>query len=424
MEAHRPTTPTLRSLQARMLILSYLAYFFYYFTRKHLAVAKSSLVEGGMDVTTIGYIESAYACCYALGQFISGSLGDRKGPRLALFVGMCLSAIATAAFGFFPFPAVLAICWSLNGLFQATGWPNTCKIVTAWVSEAARGRVMGFWLTCYIVGSMAATAFAAEMMEHFGWREMFMICGGVVMVIGIIQGLFLINRPEDRGYSFGEDMAEKTSGKLSQGFWDMLKRPAVLLLGFAYFGLKYTRYTLFNWLPFYLHEVIRLPKLSSSITSNAFEAGGVVGLIAGGFLADRYFSRNRSRFALIALVGMVAAIFAYRLVTHEVASEGTMQAVLQRNAIAIGVIGCFLYISDAIISGTAPQEIGGAEHAGTVCGIVNGIGSIGQILAGFLPAVMSKAFGWDAVFVSFIAVGIASCLIVLPLALKKTVERV
>lgn len=409
-----------------MLILSYLAYFFYYFTRKHLAIAKSSLVEGGIDPTTIGFIESAYACCYALGQFVSGALGDRKGPRLALFVGMCMSAIATAAFGFFPFPAVLAIGWSANGLFQATGWPNTCKIVTAWVSEAARGRVMGFWLTCYIVGSMAATAFAAEMMERFGWREMFLIAGGVVMVVGIIEGLFLINRPEDRGYSFGEDAAEKpkAGGKLSEGFWDMVKKPAVLLLGFAYFGLKYTRYTLFNWLPFYLVTVIGLPKLSSAITSNAFEAGGVVGLIAGGFVADRFFPRNRCRFALIALAGMVAAIFAYRLVSHDTVTEATRDAVLHRNAIAIGVIGCFLYIADSIISGTAAQEIGGAKHAGTVCGIVNGIGSIGQILAGFLPAVMAQHYGWDTVFVSFIAVGIASCLIVLPLAVKTRMERV
>ncbi|WP_367875195.1 MFS transporter [Luteolibacter sp. Populi] len=412
------------SLQARMVVLSYLAYFFYYFSRKHLSVATASLADEGFDLKMIGAVNSAYAVCYMFGQFFSGALGDRKGPRIAIVTGMCLSGIATAAFGFFPITAVLAIGYTLNGLFQSTGWPNSCKVVTAWVSEARRGRVMGFWLTCYIIGSMAATSFAGLVLASYGWREVFIAAGAVVIVIGIIQGIFLINRPEDRGYSFGTTPVEAAEKAGSQsGFLKMLSNPAILLLGFAYCGLKYTRYALFIWLPFYLEKVVGLPKFSSAMTSNAFEVGGVVGLIGGGFVADRFFSRNRSRLALIALLGMIAAIFVYRGISHGMAAPESIHAVLWENVILIGVIGCFLYIADAIISGTAPQDIGGADNAGSACGIVNGIGSLGQILSGIVPVIISERYGWNAVFSSFIAVGIVSCVIVLPLAFKPAVGR-
>jgi sugar phosphate permease len=410
--AGSPVAPPPLSLQARMVLLSYFAYFFYYFTRKHLSVATGSLVDEGYSLATIGYVNSAYAVCYAVGQFLSGALGDRSGPRLALCLGMCLSGTATLAFGLFPFMAVLAVGYTANGLFQATGWPNTCKVVTAWISDARRGRVMGFWLTCYIFGSMAATAFAGLLLERYGWREIFLVNGIVVTVVGIVQGLFLINRPEDRGHSFHrEDPADLPRREQRPGFMVMLANRSVLLLGASYFGLKYTRYTLFAWLPFYLEKVVGLSKSAPAMVSNGFEAGGVAGLLLGGYLADRLFPRNRCRLALLALVGMIAAVYAYRLGSGHLGSAG--------HVVGLAAIGLFLYIADSIISGTAAQDLGGAESTASACGIINGIGSIGQILAGIVPVMIAERYGWNAVFASFMIFGAISIATVWPVARRR-----
>lgn len=78
------------------------------------------MVESGFSDTTIGWVQTAYGVCYAIGQFLSGALGDRLGPRIALTFGMILSGIATLAFGMFPLMAVLVVCLSVNGLFQST----------------------------------------------------------------------------------------------------------------------------------------------------------------------------------------------------------------------------------------------------------------------------------------------------------------
>lgn len=423
MEAHRPSNPPALagapplSLQTRMVVLTYLAYFFYYFTRKHLGVTTNALVKDGFSEELIATVQTGYGVCYAAGQFLSGALGDRIGPRIGLCVGMILSAVASIAFGIFPFVGVLVIALTANGLFQATGWPNCCKLVTLWVSDAKRGRVMGFWLTCYIFGSLVANFFAGYVLEAYGWKQVFLFTGIAVALVGVAQGLFLISKPEDAGYAFpartpDQKAAEKHMG---EGFMRMIREPAVLLLGFSYTGLKFVRYAFFAWLPYYLATGIGLSDSHSAYVSNGFEVGGVIGLLAGGFIADRYFAQNRCRMAFIALVGMVLALVAYR--------GFSISGGLWGNVAGLMTIGFFLYIADAIISGTAAQDIGGEGSAASAAGIINGIGSTAQIFAGFLPIFVKKHWGWSGVFVSFIALGVVSSLVLLPLALRKKVGR-
>lgn len=51
-------TPPPLSLQTRMVLLSYFAYFFYYFSRKHLGVVTPALMDSGYSDTLIGGAES------------------------------------------------------------------------------------------------------------------------------------------------------------------------------------------------------------------------------------------------------------------------------------------------------------------------------------------------------------------------------
>jgi len=423
MEAQRSSNPpTLAvapplSLQTRMVVLTYLAYFFYYFTRKHLGIATHALVKDGFSENLIAAVQTGYGVCYAIGQFLSGALGDRVGPRIGLCVGMILSAVASIAFGIFPFVGVLAIALTANGLFQATGWPNCCKLMTLWVSDAKRGRVMGFWLTCYIFGSLAANFFAGYVLEHYSWKQVFLFTGIAVGLVGAAQGFFLISKPEDAGYGFpekkpSEEAAEKNTG---EGFMRMIQEPAVLLLGFSYTGLKFVRYSFFAWLPYYLATGLGMSDGHAAYVSNGFEVGGVIGLLAGGFIADRYFSQNRCRLAFIALLGMVVTLIAYR--------GFSVSGGLWGNVAGLMTIGFFLYIADAIISGTAAQDIGGEGSAASAAGIINGIGSTAQVCAGFLPIFVKNKWGWSGVFVSFIVLGIVSSLVLLPLAMRKKVGR-
>lgn len=410
--------PSLRTLQIRMVLLTYIAYFFYYFGRKYFGIITPTLIEEGiLSKNQIGLIQTGYLTVYAVGQFVSGALGDKHGPKKLIFSGMLCSGLAAIAIGLFPVFGVIFIVYSLNGLAQSTGWSNNCKLISAWIPHSKRGRVMGFWLTCYIGGSLGANTLAGYLVgEQYSWKHAVFVHGTILITVGIVQGLFLINNPEDKNHYIERRSGTKDNPKhpSRSSFIQMITHPVILMYGGAYFSLKFVRYTFFTWLPLYLVETKGFAKDVSAYASNGFEAGGFIGLIIGGLVADKLFAKNRGRLAWLALIGMTLGLFAFR---------GMAQGGVWMIVLGLGLVGFFLYIADSLVSGTAAQDVGGAESSGSATGIVNGIGSLGGILSGILPIWIQQRYGWDGVFVLFILLSVVATAILIPVALRKEIRK-
>ena len=407
----------LRTLQMRIVILTYLSYFFYYFGRKYFGIITPTLIEDGvLTKNQIGLIQTGYLSVYAIGQFVSGALGDKHGARQLIFFGMLTSGIAALMIGLFPIFGVILIAYSFNGLAQSTGWSNNCKLISAWIPHSKRGRVMGFWMTCYIAGSLAANTLAGYFVgDQYGWQYAVFVNSGILLIVAIIQGIWLINAPEEKGHHIERRESTGCATKQSKSsFIQMITHPVILMYGGSYFSLKFVRYTFFTWLPLYLVETKGFAKDVSAYASNGFEIGGFIGLILGGILADKLFSNNRGKLAWIALIGLTLGLIAFR----GLAAGGLWAIVL-----GLAVVGFFLYVADSILSGTAAQDVGGAESSASATGIVNGIGSIGGALSGIVPIWVQQMYGWDAVFVLFIALSLTAVLLLIPVARRNKIEK-
>ena len=70
--------------------------------------------------------------------------------------------------------------------------------------------------------------------------------------------------------------------------------------------------------------------------------------------------------------------------------------------INIGLIGVMTYGPDSILSGATAMDIGGKKGAAMAAGIINGVGSAGQLLSPFIAAIISEKFGWNALFYGFV----------------------
>ena len=78
-------------------------------------------------------IETGYLAAYAIGQFVSGVIGDRIGARKLVAGGMFVAAITCAAFGRGTSAVLLLVAFTLNGFAQSTGWPGTTKAMAEWI---------------------------------------------------------------------------------------------------------------------------------------------------------------------------------------------------------------------------------------------------------------------------------------------------
>ena len=383
----------------RVFVLTWVSYATYYFARKNFPVAKRTIqTELGISTAGLAAIDTGYLATYAIGQFAGGWLGDRIGSRRLVGYGMIASAFLIAAFGASSTASLFALFFGLNGFVQATGWPGNVKAMAAWYGPTERGAVMGFWSTCFQVGPLLATALAAYLLAHYGWRTAFLGPAVWVALVGIVVLLFLQEGPHEH------EPLEKRPPKASRetvkaAAREALRNPVVWLLGASYFGMKLIRYCIDFWLPYYLEKNLGYPRDTAAYVSTAFQFGGIFGAILVGWISDKLFPGRRGAIAAVCTVALAGALALY----GQVAPLG-----LWTNFAAMALVGFFLFGPDSLISGVAAQDLGGPLAAATVAGFINGCGSVGAIAQGALVAGVSSRFGWQAVFQALMLLAVIS----------------
>jgi OPA family glycerol-3-phosphate transporter-like MFS transporter len=352
--------------RARIFVSTWLAYAGFYFCRRPFYAVKSTLgEERGWDASTLGTIGMVYLLAYAVGQFASGALGTRFGPRLVLLAGMALSIAASVGFGLSGSLAVFVLLMALNGLAQATGWSTTVGTMAQWFPRTERGSVMGVWSTCYQLGPIAATALAAWMLVRGGYDASFFAGAAVLAIVWVVVIVFQRDRPEDVGLpGTAEEREAAGGGALSRQAWI-----DTLLVGTFYFFLKLIRYALWSWTPFFLERSYGLAADDAGYLSNVFDVAGVVGVITAGFVSDRFFASRRAIVSLALVALMTVACMGLQLV-------GTVTGF----AICVAVIGFSLFGPDSLMSGAGAMDIGSRRGALLAAAVINGMGSLGPVV--------------------------------------------
>lgn len=395
--------------------VTWIAYFTYYIGRKGLSAAKTGIADDLGPRALVG-VETALLTAYALGQYASGLLGDRVGARRLVTVGLLVSAGACLAFGFSSLGILFVAAYAVNGLAQSTGWPGTTKAMAEWTTPSDRGRVMGLWGTCYQVGGAVATIICARLIVAFGWRAAFVGPAVILVGVALVVHLFLKPGPSGRPVARAagpektrDVLATETKAAQRAAQRSVLSNPVIYSYGTAYFCIKLVRYSLLFWLPWYLTKQLGYAKDDANYISTSFEFGGFFGTVALGYVSDR-FIRGRARplpraaFAIASLLALAIALFVFAR------TGGTSTVVC---VLALALVGFCLFGPDALISGAAAQDAGGPHAAAFAAGVVNGIGSFGAILQELVTKGVSDAFGWDALFLVFVALAVlsAACLV-------------
>jgi sugar phosphate permease len=435
-----PLNPRYERLRWQTFAITWLVYAGYYLTRQSLSVAKVALQSDpriALSRQDLGLMDSTYLTVYSAGQFVFGVLSDRFGPRRILLSGMLLSILAAVGFGFSTTLAAFLGWAVLQGVAQSTGWTATTKTMSSWFSLHERGRVLGWWCTHYTVGGFVAAAIAGWLMDFYArspgpglpvmpyWPAAFW---GPAVLLAMIFGLtwlFLNNRPEDVGlppieqyHAAMEGAAREDSGpnvvepdsdddaaSARSGILAALASPGVALLATAYFPIKLARYSLIFWGPKFVEESLGTAAFSSALTAAWMSVGGVIGVILSGYLSDKVFGARRAPVIVLSLI-LCAAVMSVGLTNID--NLWVMR-------VFFFFIGVFLFGPDSLITATAAIDFGTKRGAGTAAGVVNGVGSLGAILGGYLPGVLTSETDWTVFFQISVVALITSALILTPL---------
>jgi OPA family sugar phosphate sensor protein UhpC-like MFS transporter len=404
-------TPTAdyRRWQVKILSATWLAYVGYYFCRMNFYVVKKAFGEAlSLDAIGLGHLGTAYLAGYMIGQFSSAYFGRRLGPKRLLLIGTGISIFCNVVFGLSETFWIILVFMAVNGVAQGTGWPGCIGSLGFWFKREQRGSILGVWSTCYQLGPVAAKAFAAWMLTAAGYQWSFF---GAALVLSAIWVLVLIlhpNTPEDVGLESvreEEDQVEKSGGEKQQGLgWTRQVVVSILLMGSIYFCIKFLRYTLFSWAPYFLGMNFDLKGDEAGYLSTVFEAAGFAGVLFAGFASDRLFKGRRASIALIMLVFMALAFLLMATLGGRILLFFT---------ISMGLTGFMLYGPDSLLSGVGAIDVGTQRGALTAAGIINGMGSVGPIFQEQLVAWMYESSGHDLTPILVLLFGMAVAAVVI-----------
>ena len=405
---------SLQRWRVQIFLITWLAYAAFYFTRKAFSVAKLGIGEDPsfeLDKAAMANLDALYLAAYAVGQFTWGIVADRFGPRVVVLGGLVISALMALVMGTFATLPIFATCMVVQGLAQSTGWSGLCKNIGSFFATRERGRVLGYWSTCYAFGGLVATPFAgwwAYEVSH-DWRMAFISSAVVVLVVAVLFFLLQRNRPQDVGLPPVEVDAtcEQRGGAPRESHWSALRKVfrnrTVLVLGLAYFLLKPARYAILLWGPVIVYE--RMPsigKVASAIVPTSFEVAGLVGPILIGYASDKLFGARRIPACVLSLVVLTVCLALF----VPAMQSGSLYLVVG----LLFMMGMTLYGPDSMISGSAAIDFGTQDGAGSAAGLVNGCGSVGAILGGLLPGY----FDTVTVFLVFTAAALLASLMLVP----------
>ncbi|EAZ5467666.1 MFS transporter [Salmonella enterica] len=302
-----------------LLIVSYIGYAIFYFTRKSFNfVMPSMLVDLNISKADIGMVGTAFYLTYGCSKFLSGVIGDNANPRYFMGLGLMMTGVVNVIFGLSSSVFTFMILWMVNAFFQGWGWPPCSKILNTWYSKNERGRWWSIWNTSHNIGGAIIPILSGSLTLAFGWRYGMVVPGIIALVIGIFLCILLRDRPGSMGLPTvgkwrndkGEIAHEKESQEL--GTWNRLKEYVfknriIWFLAISYAVIYIIRTGINDWGNLFLIENRGYDLLKANATVMMFEVGGFFGAIFAGWMSDKIFKGNRTTVSVIYTIGIIAS---------------------------------------------------------------------------------------------------------------------
>jgi MFS family permease len=382
-------------------------------------------------VTTATFLLSAVA---AVGWAYVGDRGNRKPVLIA---GTLLWVAGTAATGLAGGYATFLLGQALGAIGLGAVASVGFSVVSDLISPGRRGLVMGFWGLSQGIGTLAGTLLGG-LLGHGDWRRPFLAVTAVGLAAAVAY-LFTYDIP--RGSSQPEVAGVEYDYRISRGdlpgilgrrtnVWLVLQG----LTAQAAFGSLV-------WLPVLFGARAREQGYSAgtaiivgSVFATLFQLGGVLSLV-GGLVGDRLQRRTPRGRALVAAVGVLAALPFYlvlffvpmRITVPDGGGAGAVTAAILASVVTEPTVAASLaaaVLALALTSANAPNwfaliaDVNPPEHRGTVYSLgnlVNGVGRAGgnalvgvaaRSLAASFPPPLNYAVGLAAFQLFFVPTGI------------------
>lgn len=319
----------------------------------------------GVGFVELGFALTTFAVVSGFTQAPLGYVVDRFGARKLLILGVCLGSASFIMLGLtLSYPWLIA-CAAMLGLANSVYHPSDYALLAANIDGKRIGRAFSIHTFSGFLGGAVAPAIVAVLVMAFGGAGALMASGAIGFVVAVILLAFPIPEASAATAAAADNGAAGPASVITPAI-------IILMVFFMLLGLSNSGISTFGVVA--MMNGYGLQFSTANVALTAYLGASAIGVLAGGFLADRTHRHG----------DVAAACFAANVVIIVLIALTTPHPVLMIAMMALaGFLGGVIAPSrDMLVRKAAPP---GA--AGRAFGIV----STGFNMSGIVSPLL---FGW------------------------------
>lgn len=281
---------------------------FNYLDRVMITTMRGSIVEAiPMTDAQFGLLTSIFLWVYGLLSPFAGFLADRfNRSRViigSLFAWSAITWLTAHATTFYELLATRA----LMGISEACYIPAALALIADYHRGTTRSLATGVHMSGIMVGS-GLGGLGGWIAERHGWNHAFLIFGLGGIGYSVVLALLLRDVPRENGES-APTASALPNVRLGEALTSLFGRRS-FIIALAYWGLLgLAGWAVVGWMPTYLNEQFHLSQGTAGLSATGYIQGAsLVGVLLGGWWADRWSRTNERGRVLVPMIGLLIAV--------------------------------------------------------------------------------------------------------------------
>lgn len=348
-------------------------------------------LEMGLSDVQLGIVGASFMWVYAAFGALAGLVGDRLPRRTVVIGGLIFWSLITVATALSTTYTHLVIFRALEGFGEAFYFPASMSMLSDYHDAKTRSRAMSFHQSSVYAGTIAGGSLAGYMGEHFGWRSSFHLFGWLGVALGLVLLLLLREPPRSQqpvAVAASHQTVNLKEGQVWATIRELFGNPMVRILTAVFVGANFVAMIFLTWMPSFLNRKFSMSLTMAGWSGTVYlQIASVLGVISGGYLADRLARRHRGGRMMAQSLGLLLGV-------PFIFIAGWTLAVPVLIVALIG-FGYFKGFYDANIWASL-HDVVRPERRASAVGFMNSIGWLGGGIAPIAIAAASERFGWSA----------------------------
>jgi len=272
-----------------------------------------------------GLLTSVFLWSYGFLSPFGGFFADRYSRKKVILFSVMIWSAVTLWTGFATsFHEMLAARF-LMGISEACYIPAALALITDYHQGRTRSLATGLHMSGLYAG-LALGGLGGYISELWGWRSGFYVFGAVGIVYSVVLLYVLRDHKTSPADSSGGTGALPPKISLTGALKVLFTEASFLILMFYFAVLGIVNWLVYGWLPTFLKDHFHLNLGEAGISATGYiQIGSFVGVIAGGFLADRWTRKNnRGRLYMLVIGFTLGAPFLFLMASTTVFSIAIM----------------------------------------------------------------------------------------------------